>query len=115
METSKILKKAFHPGLAGIAGILMSCQPVPSETNEASTDKQDAAQDKPNVLFIAVDDLRDWVGYSTKFSNVKTPHLDKLAGESMVFTDAYCAAPVCSPSRTALLTGLSPAETGFQE
>lgn len=70
---------------------------------------------KPNILFIMVDDLRDWTGYSTAFSNVITPHLNQLAKEGLVFNNAYCAAPVCSPSRTALLSGLSPARTGVYE
>ncbi len=69
----------------------------------------------PNVLFVAIDDLRDWTGYTTRFSNVKTPNMDKLARSGMVFSHAYCAAPVCAPSRTALLTGLSPAKTGVYE
>lgn len=67
---------------------------------------------KPNVLFIAVDDIRDWTGYSTHFSDVQTPNMNKLAKAGMVFSNAYCSAPVCCPSRTALLTGLSPATTG---
>jgi arylsulfatase A-like enzyme len=68
-----------------------------------------------NVLFIAVDDLRDWTQYSSQFSNVQTPNLDKLAKFGMVFSNAYCAAPVCAPSRTALLSGKSPASTGVYE
>lgn len=70
---------------------------------------------KSNVLFIMVDDLRDWTNYTTQFSNVKTPNLDRLASQGMVFTSAHCAAPVCAPSRTALMTGLSPAKTGIYE
>ena len=72
------------------------------------------AEKKPSVLFIMVDDLRDWTGYSTDSSDVSvhTPNLDALAEGGTVFTSAHCAAPVCLPSRTALLTGLSPATTG---
>ncbi len=66
----------------------------------------------PSVLFIMVDDLRDWTGYSGAFSGVRTPHLDQLAERGTVFTSGHCPAPVCKPSRTALLTGLSPARTG---
>ncbi len=72
-------------------------------------------EEKPSVLFIAVDDLRDWTGYLGEYSYVKTPNPDKLAEAGMVFTNAHCAAPVCSPSRTALLTGISPANTGVYE
>src|SRR5439155_12026295 len=63
-----------------------------------------AEKAKPNVLFIAIDDLRDWVGYLGD-KQVKTPNLDKLAARGVHFTRSYCAAPVCNPSRTALLSG----------
>jgi arylsulfatase A-like enzyme len=70
---------------------------------------------RPNVLFIAIDDLRDWVGYLGKHPQVKTPHLDRLAARGLAFTHSYCASPVCNPSRTALLSGLRPATTGVYE
>jgi arylsulfatase A-like enzyme len=69
---------------------------------------------KPNVLFIAIDDLRDWVHY-LGHDQVKTPNLDRLASRGMSFTRSYCAAPVCNPSRTALLTGLRPSTTGVYD
>jgi iduronate 2-sulfatase len=65
------------------------------------------AAEKPNVLFIAIDDLRDWVGFLGD-KHAKTPNLDKLAARGVVFTRSYCAAPVCNPSRAALLSGLRP-------
>ena len=67
---------------------------------------------RPNVLFIAVDDLNDWIGPLGGHPDVKTPNLDRLAKRSMTFERAYCAAPVCGPSRVALLTGRQPASTG---
>src|SRR5438093_10276952 len=67
---------------------------------------------KPNVLFIAVDDLRDWVGYLGKNPQTITPNIDKLAARGLAFTRSYCAAPVCNPSRTALMSGLRPSTTG---
>jgi arylsulfatase A-like enzyme len=69
---------------------------------------------KPNVLFIAIDDLRDWVGFLGD-KQVKTPNLDKLAARGMIFTHSYCAAPVCNPSRTALMSGLRPGASGVYE
>jgi arylsulfatase A-like enzyme len=69
------------------------------------------AADKPNVLFIAIDDLRDWVGFLGD-KHAKTPNLDRLAARGVAFTRSYCAAPVCNPSRTALLTGLRPGSSG---
>lgn len=66
---------------------------------------------KPNVLFIAIDDLRDWVGYLGN-KQVKTPNLDKLSTRGVHFTRSYCASPCCNPSRTALLTGMRPGTSG---
>jgi len=68
------------------------------------------AANRPNVLFLAVDDLRPDIGC---FGNAeaKTPNIDALAGRGMVFRRAYCQQAVCSPSRTSLLTGLRPDST----
>ena len=64
---------------------------------------------KPNIVFILADDLgiNDLSCYGRK--DQKTPHLDKLAAEGMRFTCSYCAQPICSPSRAAILTGKTPA------
>lgn len=70
-----------------------------------------SAADKPNILFIAIDDMRDWTGYSGS-TQAKTPNLDRLAKSGMSFTRAYTAYALCNPSRTALLTGLRPSTTG---
>lgn len=70
-------------------------------------------QPKPNFLMISVDDLNDWVGFLGGHPLVRTPHLDRLARRSVVFTQAYCAAPVCGPSRAAVFTGLAPTHTGM--
>ncbi len=64
------------------------------------------AADKPNVLFIAVDDLNDWVGCLGGNPQAKTPNMDALAARGVNFARAYCACPVCNPSRTALMCGL---------
>jgi arylsulfatase A-like enzyme len=68
---------------------------------------------KYNVLFMAVDDLNDWVGCLGGHPNAKTPNIDRLAGKGVLFEQAYCAAPLCSPSRTAIMTGLNPWSTGI--
>ena len=74
-----------------------------------------ATPQKPNVLFIAIDDLRDWVGYSDRTHQSKTPNLDRFAKMGTSFSRAYCAAPVCNPSRAALMSGMRPSTTGVYE
>jgi len=71
-----------------------------------------ARKDRPNVLFIAVDDLNDWVGCLAGHPDTRTPNLDRLAARGVLFTQAHCAAPLCNPSRASLLTGLVPSSTG---
>ncbi len=70
---------------------------------------------KPNVLFIAIDDLNHWVGYLGRNKQTKTPNIDKLAARGVRFTRSYCAAPVCNPSRAALMSGKRPGETGVYD
>ncbi len=70
-------------------------------------------QEPLNFLFILSDDLgyRD-VGFNHPETFYETPHLDQLAASGMVFTDFYSASPVCSPTRSSILTGKNPARTG---
>ncbi len=68
------------------------------------------AAERPNVLFIAVDDLRTELGcYGA--SHIHSPHIDRLARTGTTFLRAYCQQAVCSPSRTSLMTGLRPDST----
>jgi arylsulfatase A-like enzyme len=67
---------------------------------------------KPNVLFIAVDDLNDWIGCLGGHPQARTPNIDALAARGVNFARAYCASPVCNPSRTALMTGLRSSSSG---
>jgi len=71
-----------------------------------------SAQDKPNILFIAIDDQNDWVGPLGGHPQVQTPHLDKLAARGTTFLNAHCQSPLCNPSRTSLMTGMRPSSTG---
>ena len=74
-----------------------------------------AAKGRPNVLFIGVDDLNHWVGHLGRNRQTKTPNIDRLAKMGVTFTRAYCAAPVCNPSRAALMSGLRASTTGVYD
>lgn len=71
---------------------------------------------KPNVVFLCVDDMKDWVnclgGYE---GTVHTPNIDRLARKGTLFTNAHCASPKCAPSRAAIMTGLRPSTTGLYD
>jgi arylsulfatase A-like enzyme len=72
--------------------------------------RQQTAATKPNVLFIAVDDLRPEFGaYGSKY--IHSPNLDRLARQGVTFDRAYCQQAVCSPSRSSLMTGTRPDTT----
>lgn len=72
----------------------------------------EAGKDRPNVLFIAIDDLNDWVTCMGGHAQVKTPNIDRLASRGVLFANAHCQAPICMPSRTSLLTGTYPWQNG---
>jgi arylsulfatase A-like enzyme len=74
-----------------------------------------ADQRPPNVLMIIVDDMNDWVGCLGGHPQVQTPHLDRLAQRGLLLTNAHVPAPVCNPSRVAVLTGLNPNTTGIYD
>jgi arylsulfatase A-like enzyme len=67
---------------------------------------------RPNVLFIAVDDLNDWVGCLDGHPQALTPNIDRLAERGVLFSNAHCAAPACNPSRAAVFSGLMPNHSG---
>ena len=68
---------------------------------------------RPNVLFIAVDDLNDWTGTLGGHPAAMTPNLDRLASEGISFTNAHANCPACQPSRNSLMSGLMPATSGW--
>ena len=72
------------------------------------------AAPKPNIVFIMADDLGPgWVDFDGSNPEINTPNLERLAESGMVFTKAYAAATVCSPTRAACITGMSPAQIGL--
>ncbi len=68
---------------------------------------------RPDVLFIAVDDLNDWVACLGGRRGMHTPNIDRLAARGVLFTNAHCAAPSCNPSRVAVMTGIRPSTSGI--
>ena len=88
--------------------VFLACLFLPLAINAAEPSGK-----KPNILFIAVDDLNDWVGPLGGHPQAKTPNFDRLAAMGTTFTNAHCQSPLCSPSRTSLLTGLRPTTTGI--
>ena len=70
------------------------------------------SKEKPDVLFIVVDDMNDWISLLDEKAPIVTPNLERLAARGMYFTRAYCVSPACNPSRVATLTGLRPSDSG---
>ena len=73
---------------------------------------QSVAAERPDIVFIIVDDLNDWVGALGGHPDAKSPNIDRLAQQGMLFTQAYCNSPQCRPSRTSLNHGVYPFRTG---
>ncbi len=67
---------------------------------------------RPNVLFIAIDDLNDWLGCLGGHPQALTPNIDALASRGVLFNNAHCASPACNPSRAAIFSGRTAQHTG---
>lgn len=72
-----------------------------------------AAQPKPDILFIAVDDLNDWISPLGGHPQTLTPNFERLASQSMLFDNAHCIAPSCGPVRAAIMSGIPPWKSGL--
>lgn len=90
-----------------VSVILLTLSAVGGESEQATTSR------KPNVLFIAVDDLNDWIGCLGGNPQTKTPNLDRFAASGVLFKNAYCAGASCNPSRVAVMSGLPPHRSGL--
>lgn len=86
-----------------LALLIVGCSAVP------------LAAQQPNVLFIAMDDLNDWIGCLDGHPQSITPNLDRLAASGVLFRNAHCAAPSCNPSRTAIFSGQPPHRSGLYQ
>ena len=78
--------------------------------------QQERLKANPNILFIAVDDMNDWVGFLNGHAGMKihTPNLDRFAASSMIFTNAHTPAPACAPARAAIMTGVHHTRSGAE-
>jgi len=87
---------------------------VAAATHSTSLAAAGKPSTRPNVLFVAVDDMRDWtVGLGGYAGRVHTPAQQRLAAKGVEFTHAYCASPVSCPSRAAIMTGMMPTTSGI--
>ena len=76
--------------------------------------QKDSTSSQPNILFIAIDDLRPELGCYGSVDAI-SPNLDKLADNGLLFNRAYCQQAICSPSRASLMTGARPETIGVIE
>lgn len=80
------------------------------------TSRLEAQETKPpNVVMIVIDDLNDWIGALAAHPQAITPHIDRLANEGVLFTQAFATSPLCGPSRAAFLSGMRASTTGFYD
>lgn len=82
-----------------------------AEANK-NNQQQKISLDRPNILFLPVDDLNNWVGYTGKNPQSKTPNFDRLSAMGLSFTNAHAASTVCNPSRAATWSGIRPSTSG---
>ena len=98
-------EKRYYVNSALVLPIVAFGLTIPAMTNA------DDVHNRPSVLFIAIDDLNDWVGFLGGHPQALTPHMDRLARRGIVFTNAHCASPACNPSRAAVFSGKMPWKT----
>ncbi|MCC2667678.1 MAG: arylsulfatase family protein [Armatimonadetes bacterium] len=101
-----------HPPMRRPAARLLVLLAIVAAALTLAPTRSRAAAERPNVLFIAIDDLNDWIGCLDGHPQVKTPNIDRLARRGTLFASAHCQAPLCNPSRASLLTGMRPSTTG---
>jgi len=96
----------------GLGAAALASRPARAVAADAERRTGAAGRKRPNVLFIVIDDLNDWISALDPSSPIRTPNLARLAARGVTFTRAYCMSAACNPSRVAALTGLRPTTSG---
>jgi arylsulfatase A-like enzyme len=109
-----MLERIAAPWWAKLIVILVGLN-SPNELMALETLSSEDGESQPNVLFISLDDLNDWIGCLGGHPQAHTPNLDRLASTGVLFTNAHCPAPACNPSRTAIMTGIPPYQSGLYD
>ncbi len=94
--------------LSGLA-LIAACDGTPRQVEKVPEPR------KHNVLMIIADDLNDWIGVMGGHPDTKTPNIDHLAAQGMLFNNAHATAALCGPSRASVMTGLHPSTTGIYD
>lgn len=94
-------------------GLALAIGSVITAPNSFAVTETAAAERKPNVLMIVIDDMNDWVGCLKGHEGAQTPNIDALARRGVLLTNAHCQAPICGPSRASFFTGLMPTTSGI--
>ena len=113
MQTKLVVQKLF---LFAFSLTLTAALPhVTTFGQEPVSISKPDEKDRPNILFISVDDLNDWIGCLDGHPQALTPNMDRLAESGVLFTNAHCSSPSCNPSRTAIMTGIPCYKSGLYD
>lgn len=116
--------QAYQPIKSNILALICLsfafCGPAQAASSETTKPQNDRAapqeqspRKRPNIIFIAIDDLNDWVSPLGGHAQSRTPNIARLAAKGTLFANAHTQAPICGPSRASLLTGMRPSTTGL--
>ncbi len=95
------------------AGSLGSPAILMAQAQQSGAAQQSGTSERQNILFIAIDDLNDYIDTLGADRPIHTPNITALAQRGMLFTNAFAPGSSCTPSRTAILTGMSPFNSGL--
>ena len=117
-ERESCMKSDGRKLLAALAFLFLSFAVSPQQSAWSMQETKVVGKDKvakPNILFISIDDLNDWIGCLDGHPQAVTPNIDRLAASGVLFTNAHCSSPSCNPSRTAIMTGIPCYKSGLYD